>query len=72
MKFQLGGGGGVMKACTTILSCTLLPIARPRPQGTAAASTSPTYGLRLFLALEKLIFPCHVYHMRKVIKQTVN
>jgi hypothetical protein len=57
-----------MKACTAILSCTLLPIARPRPHGTAAASTSPTYGLRLFLALEKLIFSMS----RKVTKQTVN
>jgi hypothetical protein len=41
-----------VKAYTSILSRTLLPIARPRPHGTAAASTSPTYGLRLFLALE--------------------
>jgi hypothetical protein len=45
-----------VKAYTSILSRTLLPIARPRPHGTAAASTSPTYGLRLFLALEKQTF----------------
>lgn len=33
---------------------TLLPIACPKPHGTAAASTSPIFGLRFFLALGKL------------------
>ena len=30
---------------------TLLPIARPKPHGTAPASMSPTYGLRSFFTL---------------------
>jgi len=43
---------------------TLLPIARPKPHGTAPASTSPTCFLRFFLTL----IDNSQYKMRQTIK----